>query len=66
VSAARRGGHVEPIGGALDHRLGRRDRRLTHGRSGFDVHDYRVLQIDQIALAAPGVDQRRICIWDGG
>jgi hypothetical protein len=35
---------IEPLGGAIDHRLGRADFRLANDRRRLDVHDHRVLQ----------------------
>ena len=51
------GGDPEPLGGAVDHGLGRRDLRLAHGGGGLHVHDHRVLQVDQIVVGV-GVDGR--------
>ena len=46
---------LEPVGGALDHCLGRRDFRLPYAGGGLHVHDHRVLEIDQIVVGI-GID----------
>jgi hypothetical protein len=38
--------------GALDHGLGRRDFCLPHACGRLHVHDHRVVEIDQMVVAA--------------
>jgi hypothetical protein len=45
-----RRGEVELFGRAVEHRLGRADFRLANGRRRLDVHDHRVLQVDEIVV----------------
>ena len=41
---------IELLGRAVDHRLGRADFGLANGRRHLDVHDHRVLQIDEVVV----------------
>jgi hypothetical protein len=43
-------GQVELFSRAVEHRLGRADFSLTNGRRRLDVHDHRVLQIDEVIV----------------
>jgi hypothetical protein len=45
----------ELIGRAVDHRPGRADLGLSNGRCRLDVHDHRILQVDEV-LVGMGVD----------
>jgi hypothetical protein len=41
---------VELFLGAVEHRLGRPDFGLANGRRRLDIHDHRMLQIDEIIV----------------
>jgi hypothetical protein len=49
-----RRGDVELFSRAVEHRLGRADFGLTNGRRRLDVHDHRMLQIDEIVVGVGG------------
>ena len=55
-----RRGDIELFGRAIDHCLGRADFGLANGCRRLDVHDHRVLQIDEIVVGV-GVERQECC-----
>ena len=45
-----RRGEVELFSRAVEHRLGRADFRLANGRRRLDIHNHRMLQVDEIVV----------------